>query len=107
MKPKIAATAAILGVAALAAIGCDREPTSRTAYINSGASATASSANIPAPPPPAIHPPPAGTEIPNTVPSAPAAAAATPAPQANAAPAPAPAPVEAAKPGDSAPPAPR
>lgn len=74
---KIAALAAVLGVATVAASGCDREPTSHTAYNNSGASAIATAPDqIPAPPPPNIAPPPQGLAIPSHVPSEPAQASA-------------------------------
>ena len=82
---KIAALAAVLGLATVAATGCDREPTSRTAYNNSGASATATAPEqVPAPAAPNIAPPPQGLAIPSYVPSEPAQAA--PATSAQAAP---------------------
>lgn len=69
------AHAAVLGLATVAATGCDREPTSRTAYNNSGASAIATAPDqIAAPPPPNIAPPPQGLAIPTYVPSEPAQA---------------------------------
>lgn len=70
---KLTALAAVLGVATLAATGCERAPTSRTAYNNSGASATATAPEqVNAPAPPNIAPPPQGLAIPSTVPSEPA-----------------------------------
>ena len=70
---KIAATAAVLGLLTVAATGCDREPTSRTAYNNSGASAAGTSPDaVPAPAAPNIMPPSPQLRIPTTVPSEPA-----------------------------------
>lgn len=71
------ALAAVLGLATVAATGCDREPTSRTAYNNSGATAMGTAPDqVPAPAPPNIAPPPQGLAIPAPVPSEPAQAAA-------------------------------
>jgi len=96
---KIAATAAVLGLLTVAASGCDREPTSRTAYNNSGASAAGTSPDaVPAPAAPNIMPPSPQLQIPTPVPSEPAVEApaqVSPAP-ATANPAQAPAPSTAA-----------
>jgi hypothetical protein len=79
---KLVPFTAALALAAAFTTGCDREPTSRTAYINSGASAQGTAPDaIAAPPAPNIKPPSADLAIPSTVPSQPAEAAqpATPA----------------------------